>query len=117
MDFIVDAQLPIDISDMLNARGHNSIHTTQLPKKNLTSDDEIRILSMHEKRVVITKDSDFFDSFLLRNEPHKLVIVRTGNAKLSELISIFETHFDSIILALEQGGMVELTRLNVKILY
>ncbi len=38
MKFIVDAQLPKSLSDLLNSRGFDSIHTLDLPNKNSTSD-------------------------------------------------------------------------------
>jgi predicted nuclease of predicted toxin-antitoxin system len=117
MNFLVDAQLPIDLSELFNKKGHDSIHTSQLPDKNLTSDSYIRVLSIKEERVVVTKDSDFYDSYILKKEPHKVVFVRTGNQKTGTLIDLFTNRFDQIISRLEEGGMIELTMENVKILY
>jgi predicted nuclease of predicted toxin-antitoxin system len=117
MNFLIDAQLPIDLSEFLNTKGHNSIHTSQLPEKNFTSDNFIRYLSITDKRVVITKDFDFYDSYILKREPYKVVLVRMGNLKTSSLISIFLNKFDQIISCLEQGGLIELTLDKVKILY
>ena len=79
MKFIVDAQLPKALSDLLKYRGHDSIHTLELKNQNATSDDVITSLSITEDRIVITKDSDFVESFLLNSEPKKLIMVRTGN--------------------------------------
>ncbi len=72
MKFLVDAQLPIRISHWLQNQGHDSIHTRDLPLKNATSDTEINNLSVLEKRILITKDKDFLDSFLLTKKPYKL---------------------------------------------
>ena len=41
---------------------------------------------MVEQRVVITKDADFVNSFLLHGQPHELLLVSTGNISTSELI-------------------------------
>ena len=38
MKFIIDAQLPKSISEWLNAIGHDSIHTMELPGANSTTD-------------------------------------------------------------------------------
>ena len=65
MKFIVDAQLPKLLSDLLNNRGFDSIHTLDLPNKNSTSDKEITEIAFNEKRIVITKDNDFLESFIL----------------------------------------------------
>ena len=41
---------------------------------------------MAEKCVFIAKDANFVNSFLLHSEPHKLLLVSTGNTSTSELI-------------------------------
>jgi predicted nuclease of predicted toxin-antitoxin system len=117
MNFLVDAQLPFGLSVLFTEKGYDSVHTSQLPDKNLTTDNTIRILSIQEKRIVVTKDSDFFDSYILKKEPFKVVFVRTGNQKTSVLTNLFARKFDQIIKSLEHGGLVEVTMEHVKILY
>jgi predicted nuclease of predicted toxin-antitoxin system len=65
MRFVVDAQLPKSLSDLINSKGYDSIHTLDLPKANATQDHEILELCIRENRVVMTKDNDFLDSYLL----------------------------------------------------
>ncbi len=65
LKFIVDAQLPKKLSDFLNSKGFDSIHTLDLPDKNATSDRFIKEKSLSEKLVLITKDDDFLQSFLI----------------------------------------------------
>ncbi|WP_413172897.1 DUF5615 family PIN-like protein [Anabaena azotica] len=79
MKFLIDAQLPVRIADLLVTLGYDVIHTKNLPLKNSTSDSEINKISILEKRIVITKDKDFLDSFLIKQEPYKLLLVTTGN--------------------------------------
>ncbi|MEC4884839.1 MAG: DUF5615 family PIN-like protein, partial [Scytonema sp. PMC 1070.18] len=55
------------------------MHTKDLPLKNTTPDAEINALSIKENRIVITKDKDFLDSFLVNKQPFKLLLVTTGN--------------------------------------
>lgn len=69
MKFLIDAQLPVRLARLLQSLGHDAIHTRDLPNQNQTTDTEINLLSVQENRVVISKDSDFFDSFLIRQEP------------------------------------------------
>jgi len=76
MKFIIDAHLPPSLCDLFKEKGFDAIHTSHLAKKNATSDNQITELSMKEKRIVITKDSNFWDSFVLKKEPHKLVLVK-----------------------------------------
>ncbi|MDH5720567.1 MAG: DUF5615 family PIN-like protein [Spirochaetia bacterium] len=76
MKFLIDAQIPKDISDFLKEKGYDSIHTSELTLGNKTDDSEISFISIRQKRVLISKDSDFYYSFILKNEPYKLVLVK-----------------------------------------
>jgi len=108
MKFLVDAHLPPGLCDLLQAAGHDALHTSQLPARNRTTDRVINELSLREQRIVITKDSDFYHSHLLRGEPWKLLLVRTGNTRARDLKALFETHLSAIVTALEQNSLVEL---------
>ena len=113
MEFIVDAQLPKSLSALLNELGVDAIHTIDLPEKNRTSDSVISKLATEENRIIITKDTDFLESFIVKQEPEKLVLVRTGNIKNSELLSIFKRHLPKIMDLLGQGNLVEVTRIGI----
>jgi predicted nuclease of predicted toxin-antitoxin system len=71
MRFVVDAQLPVRLAQWFRDRGHDAIHTKELPLGTRTADSDIARLSERESRVVITKDTDFVESFLLRGDPRK----------------------------------------------
>jgi len=87
MKFLVDAQLPKKLALRLREAGHDAIHTLDLANANRTSDAEINAISIAEQRVVITKDSDFVDSFLVQKKPWKLLLISTGNISNRELES------------------------------
>ena len=70
---------------------------------------------MKDLRVVISKDTDFYYSFLLHERPHKLLLVRTGNMSTRELKALFQKHLPAIVQALENNSLVELHRTSVKI--
>jgi predicted nuclease of predicted toxin-antitoxin system len=89
MKFLVDAQLPRNVAHMLQSVGYDTIHTKDLPNRNATTDEEINMISIQENRIVISKDSDFLDSFIIRKQPYKLLQVTTGNIKNTELEAIF----------------------------
>ena len=65
MKFLVDAQLPRRFANWLNEAGQDALHTLDLPKKNLSSDGEIIARARQDGRIVISKDADFVQSFLL----------------------------------------------------
>ena len=89
MKFLIDAQLPRRLADHLRRAGFEAIHTLDLPLGNCTPDTVINELSVHEQYIVVTKDSDFVDSFLLQRRPWKLLLVSTGNITNAELEALF----------------------------
>ena len=115
MRFLVDAHLPPALGTALNAAGHETVHTRDLPARNRTTDPDINELSLREQRVVISKDTDFYHSHLLHGKPFKLVLVRTGNIGTRELAALFERHLGEIVSALETHSLIELDRTKVRI--
>jgi predicted nuclease of predicted toxin-antitoxin system len=110
MKFIVDAQLPIALSDLINSKGQDSIHTLELPDKNKSQDGFITRLATDEQRVVITKDADFLESYILRKEPPKLLLIKTGNIRNRELISLFGRNMKLIVELFLLHSLIEVTK-------
>jgi len=110
MKFIVDAQLPRRLAKSLCGQGYDAIHTLDLAQGNLTKDSAINRLSIAEQRVVISKDADFVNSFLVSKKPYKLLLVSTGNITNQQLESLFAENIHAIVSALQTFDYVELTR-------
>jgi predicted nuclease of predicted toxin-antitoxin system len=110
MKFIVDAQLPVRLSQLLKSMGHDALHTKELALKNATPDTEINTLSIREQRIVITKDSDFWDSFYVSQEPYKLLLITTGNISNKDLESLFVKNLEQLVDLLENNSVVEMSR-------
>ncbi|KAB8335228.1 hypothetical protein SD80_002495 [Scytonema tolypothrichoides VB-61278] len=110
MKFLVDAQLPVRLARFLESAGYDTIHTKDLPHKNATSDTEINAISIRDNRIVITKDSDFLNSFLTIQEPYKLLLITTGNINNLELEVIFAANLQSLSELLMSHSYIEMTR-------
>ncbi|MBI3189334.1 MAG: DUF5615 family PIN-like protein [Ignavibacteriales bacterium] len=117
MKFIVDAQLPKVLSELLVQFGFDSIHTIELPKRNATDDEEVSAISMREGRIVITKDKDFLESYILRNIPEKLLLVSTGNISNEELLQMFTRKIKLLQRLLENHNVIELNKNTVVVLF
>ncbi len=89
MKFLIDAQLPLRLSDLLAEAKHDSIHTSSLPDGNRTGDRQLADIADSENRVVVTKDRDFRDSHLLQNLPRRLLVVATGNIANDDLLASY----------------------------
>lgn len=113
MKFIIDAQLPRVLADYLRDKGHDVIHTLDLPLKNKTPDSQINRISLVERRIVISKDSDFYDRFFQKLEPYKLLYLTTGNITNEALLKLFDANLDRILAPLETYFVVELNTNSV----
>jgi predicted nuclease of predicted toxin-antitoxin system len=110
MNFLVDAHLPRRLVQWLRVRGHDVIHTQDLPQGNRTGDSTINAQSILEQRIVITKDADFVNSFILKKQPYKLLLISTGNISNDDLITLFTQYIADIEQALTTNEYIEISR-------
>ncbi len=115
MKFLVDAQLPFGLANFLRSKGHDVIHTLELPLKNLTDDLEVIRISMKDKRIVISKDRDFYDYFVVRQEPWKLLNLTTGNIINKNLFSLFDRNYPQLLDLLNQHQVVEMNNSHITV--
>ena len=115
MKFLVDANLPFNLSKTLKEKGIDVIHTDDLINKEYTTDQEIRRISILQDRIIITKDSDFLDSHIVRGIPDRLLFIGTGNITNVELFDLFDKYFDQIKLLFESYKLVELNNENISV--
>ena len=113
MKFIVDAQLPKSLALFLTEKGYDTLHTLDLPLKNATGDSYINQLSIQQNRIVISKDSDFYDSFIAKQEPHKLLYLTVGNMRNSQLFALFTNNLSLIIEEFQHGNIVEMNETSI----
>ena len=113
MRFIVDAHLPIKLSELLVEHNYDSIHTSQLPNANSTSDKEIIELSLKESRIVISKDSDFYNRYLRKSEPYKLILISTGNISNKNLLDLINKNLKKISEEIELNFVLEITATSI----
>lgn len=110
MKFLIDAQLPPSLKQLFIDRGYSCLHTLDLELQNNTSDQDINLISVSQQLIVITKDSDFYDSFLLKQQPYKLILVKLGNTSKKELVQYFSDHFPQIIETIANESMLILSK-------
>jgi predicted nuclease of predicted toxin-antitoxin system len=97
----------------LVAAGCEGVHTLDLPARNRTPDDDVSVLADRDGRAVITKDSDFVDSHLLRGSPEKLLLVSTGNISNDELQALMSPLIPDLIREFQSCRFIELTRIGL----
>jgi predicted nuclease of predicted toxin-antitoxin system len=72
----------------LNSIGFETIHVNGILNKWYTQDKDICSYADTNDLIVITKDSDFRDSYFIKNTPKKLVKINLGNISNAELIKV-----------------------------
>lgn len=110
MKFLVNAQLPRRIVRRLQELGHDTMHTMDLSLGNRTPDETINEVSIRENYIVITKDSDFVDSFTLYRRPYKLLLISTDNIKNADLEKLLLKNIDDIVSGFERHDYIEMSR-------
>ena len=93
---IVDTQLPPSLAEFLRRRGFDATHVVDYPSGALTQDEEIISIATSENRIIVTKDMDFFDYFMLKNYPPAILLLQLGNIKNHDLLVFVENHLNSI---------------------
>lgn len=109
MRFIIDAHLPKSVAKIFADLGHEAIHTSELPKGNASKDQEIVLIAAKDG-IIISKDEDFYQSFLLSGQPPQLIHVKVGNMRLQELRGLFSKVAPKLIDLLGQHDLLELHR-------
>lgn len=109
MKFIVDAQLPLALTEWLRAKGHEADHVSTLLTVN-ARDQDIWDLARAESCVIITKDRDFAIWAADRRLGPQIVWLRLGNATRRVLIEWFEPRWPRI----EQGLLDGLHLIEVR---
>ena len=105
MKFLVDNQLPTALARLITSQGHECEHVLDISLAR-SSDREIWEYARETDRIVITKDDDFL---YLANRPEpegRLIWVRLGNCRTSELLAEFGRLWPRIIAAFEAGERV-----------
>ena len=113
MKFLIDAQLPIGVKKILVNSGFDAIHTDDLPDRERSTDNQIRELSDKENRIVVSKDSDFVDSFHIRKSPKKLLLISTGNIKNSSLYMLLTKNLIKIAELFKSCDLVEMSNSEI----
>ncbi len=108
MKFIVDAQLPFKLAKFIRDKGFDAIHTDDLPDKDRTTDSEIRRIAKEQDRIVITKDNDFWEGYILKKEPKNLFLISTGNITNKDLLYLFDKNWAEIELKLSIYSFLEM---------
>jgi len=117
MNFLCDVHLSFRLVKYLSQRGHDVVHVNHLPEKWFTSDVQICDYADKNNFILITKDADFRNSFMLKKTPHKVIRITLGNISHLDLINLFENHLEIVAKYLEnQFCYIEINKHDVLVI-
>jgi predicted nuclease of predicted toxin-antitoxin system len=102
LNFLIDSQLPPALARWITAQGHQAVHVVELGME--ATDDSI--LWEHARKtsaVIVSKDEDFADRWLLHDEGVALLWIRKGNCSNTALMAWLEPLWPETLRRLEQG--------------
>ncbi|HZP20465.1 MAG TPA: DUF5615 family PIN-like protein [Bauldia sp.] len=109
MRFLIDAQLPPGLADLLRANGHAAEHVN-LIDLGAATDREIWDYAIRLGSVIISKDEDFVDLVRAGNKGPAVVWIRLGNTTNRVLNDVIARALPEILEGLSLGErLVEIT--------
>ena len=96
MKFLCDVHISIKIVKRIEQLGYVAQHVNNILDKSNTKDQDIAKYVDDLDLILITKDQDFRNSYLLNRSPNKLIKINLGNISNKELLLIIENHINAI---------------------
>jgi predicted nuclease of predicted toxin-antitoxin system len=103
--WIVDAQLPPALADLLRQRGHEAQHVEDAGLRH-AEDDAIWQHALEHGAVIVAKDEDFPSRAWVNRTAPAIVWLRIGNASRRALLRWLEPLVPEIELRITQGEKV-----------
>lgn len=82
----------------------------ELPAANATDDKTIREICVSQQRILVTKDTDFENSYYLKYEPAQLILETTGNISNAELLQLFSNSLPYFEELLHSHAFLEIAK-------
>lgn len=102
MTFLVDVQLPPGLARWISTQSHQAVHVFDVGL-HMADDSAIWEHARQEDAVLVSKDEDFVDRWLLNETPVALIWIRKGNCSNRALLAWFEPLWPETLRRLEQG--------------
>jgi predicted nuclease of predicted toxin-antitoxin system len=103
--FLVDNQLPAALALYLRGKGLDCSHVVDAGLAE-ASDVELSRLATADRRIIITKDEDFFYLATRPRATFQLIWVRLGNSRTAALIEAFEKVWPTLEASLRAGERI-----------
>ena len=96
MKFLCDVHISFKLVRHLRSLGYDVFHVNEILDTWYSSDSMISKFADDNDLIVITKDSDFRNSFYIKNSPKKLIKINLGNISNDLLIQVITDNLDHL---------------------
>jgi predicted nuclease of predicted toxin-antitoxin system len=88
MKFLCDVHISFKLVNHIRSLGYDVLHVNELPNRWYSTDKEIANFADEHDCILISKDIDFKNSFLINQSPRKLIKINMGNLSNQTLIRL-----------------------------
>ena len=104
-----EAIIRMDLRETLEEEGYEAIHVNQILDGDHTKDADLAAYADENGFTVVSKDSDFKNSYLLKSTPQRLLRIALGNLSTQRLLAILSANLDTLVDHFQAGKcMIEL---------
>jgi predicted nuclease of predicted toxin-antitoxin system len=100
--FIIDAQLPPSLATALRQLGCDAVAVREIGLS-AAKDSAIWSYALQNNGVILTKDEDFAERCMARDQSPVVIWLRIGNATNPELLGWFMPQWPSMLARLQAG--------------
>ncbi|AHM62660.1 hypothetical protein D770_22065 [Flammeovirgaceae bacterium 311] len=105
--------MPAKLCEILNIAGLDAIYLDSLPDGDESTDKEIALYADQHNLIIITKDSDFYHSHMILQQPKRLLLITTGNIKNRRLFDLIRADAQIIKNLFNSCNYFEMTIGNI----
>ncbi len=117
MRFLYDVHISYKLTKHLIDLGFEAIHVNEILNKSETKDSDLCKFADQNDYIIVSKDSDFKDSYFVKQSPKKLIKINLGNIPNQELIKIFNKNIRAIQkLELKPNFLLEIDMENINLI-
>ncbi|MEM6631631.1 MAG: DUF5615 family PIN-like protein [Bacteroidota bacterium] len=112
MKWLIDEQLPPQLTDWLIEQGEEAIHSKELP---YSTDKELSQWAVQQGYIVVSKDIDLLEWHVRLDPSPSLLYLSLQNIKTSDLINLFRRHWCQLCRTLRKHTCVEMRKEEIHI--
>jgi len=109
--FLVDVNLPKRFNFFNNEK---FVHVVDINPR--MTDDDIWEYALKNKKVILTKDADFYNKSISSIIKPKIIYFQLGNVTLSDLYEYFENYWVSLTNFLKDASLIIAQKNNIKVI-